>query len=521
MIITTLKSNTPEWLAHRRKHNNASEAPIMMGDSPYATRNELLYHKSTGLDKEFTEWFQKNVLDKGHEVEAMARPIAEEIIGEELFPVSGTDEQGWLAASFDGTTMLGDVNWECKQWNEQKAADVKAGKVPKADYWQLQHQLAVNPGSKTLYMVTDGTKEKCVHLWVEADLSDIEKLKASWRQFDTDMQSYTPPAPVERVEGTAPDALPALAVQVTGMVTASNLREFEESARKTLASIKTDLQTDTDFADAEKTVKFCREVEKRLDAAKENVLGQMQTVDEVVRSIDSIKEETRKVRLKLASAVKDQKEALKLAILNDSKLKLSEHLASTNKRLGGSYIHSVNADFAGAMRNKRTITSLQASCDEELARAKVEINQLSEVIAANLELLSPHSATHSFLFNDLQQIITNESSVFEAIIKSRIADYEAEQEARAKREEAARQEQAKREEAARQEREALKEEQKIALPEDTPVTSQEPVDRVVEVREPIQQVETVSEPNAAEIVSVIARHYGVSNSIALGWIRKV
>lgn len=511
MIITTLKSNTPEWLAHRRKHNNASEAPVMMGDSPYATRNELLYHKSTGLDKEFTEWFQKNVLDKGHEVEAMARPIAEKIIGEELFPVSGTDEQGWLAASFDGTTMLGDVNWECKQWNEQKAADVKAGKVPKADYWQLQHQLAVNPGSKTLYMVTDGTNEKCVYLWVEADLSDIEKLKASWKQFDTDIQSYTPPAQVERVEGSAPDALPALAVQVTGMVTASNLREFEESARKTLASIKTDLQTDTDFADAEKTVKFCREVEKRLDAAKENVLGQMQTVDEVVRSIDSIKEETRKVRLKLASAVKDQKESLKLAILNDSKLKLSEHLASTNKRLGGSYIHSVNADFAGAMRNKRTITSLQSSCDEELARAKVEINQLSEVIATNLDLLSPHSATHGFLFNDLQQIIANESSVFEAVVKSRIADYEAEQEAKAKREEAAAKEQAEREEA----------EKSKALAEEKPVTSQEPVDRVVEVREPIQQVETVSEPNAAEIVSVIARHYGVPNSVALGWIRKV
>merc|ERR1712138_261289 len=100
-----------------------------------------------------------------------------------------------------------------------------------------------------------------------------------------------------------------------GMVEASNLKEFEASARATLASINTDLQSDQDFADAEKAVKFCKDVEKRLAGAKENVLGQMQTVDEVVKTIDRISEETRQLRLKLDKAVKEQKETRKLQIL--------------------------------------------------------------------------------------------------------------------------------------------------------------------------------------------------------------
>lgn len=270
-----------------------------------------MYQKSSGLDKEFSAWFQKNILDKGHFVEANARPIAEKIVGEELYPVSATDDEGRLAASFDGITMLEAINWECKQWNEGKAADVRAGRVPECDYWQVQHQLAVNEDSETLYMVTDGTEEKTVYLWVKPNQEDIKRLKAGWRQFDTDMAEYVPQAPAApKPEGKTPDALPALRIELTGAVSASNLSEFREIAIAAINKVSTDLKTDEDFVSAENGVKWCKDVETRLAAAKDHALSQTQTIDELFRTIDSISAEARQKRLDLEKLVKSRKESI-------------------------------------------------------------------------------------------------------------------------------------------------------------------------------------------------------------------
>ena len=43
---------SPEWHAHRRKYWNASDAPAMMGVSPYKTREQLLRELATGITAE-------------------------------------------------------------------------------------------------------------------------------------------------------------------------------------------------------------------------------------------------------------------------------------------------------------------------------------------------------------------------------------------------------------------------------------------------------------------------------------
>ena len=63
--------------------------------------------------------------------------------------------------------------------------------------------------------------------------------------------------------GRAPEMLPALRIEVTGKVTASNLAEFKQTALAAIGSVNRDLRTDADFADAEKAVKWCGEVESR------------------------------------------------------------------------------------------------------------------------------------------------------------------------------------------------------------------------------------------------------------------
>ena len=565
MIITNFKSNTDEWLAHRRLHLNASEAPMMMSASPNVTRNELLTMKATGLDREFGDWFQKNILDNGHVVEAMARPIAERIVGEDLYPVSATDDDGRLAASYDGMTMLETINWECKQWNKDKAADVEAGRVPECDYWQVTHQLAINPDSKTLYMITDGTEERTVHIWVEANQDDIKKLNAGWAQFEKDLAEHIPAAPeAPKAEGKAPESLPALVVRASGMVEASNLKEFEAIARATLAGINTDLQTDNDFADAEKAVKFCTDVEKRLDGARENVLGQMQTVDEVVRSIDAIKEETRQIRLKLSKAVKDQKESRKLEILTAARAAHGKFYNALERALedeaGGIPItldESKGPDFAGAMKGKRTISSLNDACDDLLARTKIELNETAEIIRGNIRQLNENAGDYKFLFSDFGHLSQYSAESFAGVMNGRIAGHKqaehdrleaerakirAEEEVKARREAEMASKKAEDERQQEADQQALKQKQaeqnkRLAAEAETAkaeMASREQYDEGQKAAKqpapvaakaaqptPVNKGAHPERPSTTEIISVLASHYGVDTGVVALWIHEL
>lgn len=427
MIILDMAQGSDQWLAARREFDTASEASIMMACSKNVSRNELLHMKTTGTDREFGEWFQKNILDKGHEVESLARPIAEDIVGEDLFPVTATDDDGWLLASYDGITMLEDICWECKQWNEEKAADVREKRVPECDKWQVVQQLRVSGAEKCLYMVTDGTKERTVYVWVTLSKEDSRLLAAGWKQFDEDRKNYQHVEYAPKPEGKAPEALPALRIELTGMVKASNLQEFRDTALAAINKVSTDLQTDEDFASAEKGVKWCKDVETRLAAAKDHALSQTQTIDELFKTIDSISAEARQKRLDLERLVKSRKETIRTEILQKSKAALDAcigDLVASVKQC----MPPIHADFAGVMKGKKTIKSLQSACDDELARAKIEIHEAANRIQGNLRQIDEHAADYRFLFSDLPQIANKPADDFAAIVKSRIADHkEAEQ----------------------------------------------------------------------------------------------
>lgn len=427
MIILDMVQGSDQWLAARREYDTASEASIMMACSKNVSRNELLHMKTTGTDREFSDWFQRNILDKGHEVEAQARPIAEEIVGEKLYPVTATDNEGWLLASFDGITVLDDTIWECKQWNEEKATDVREGRVPECDKWQVVQQLRVSGAEKCLYMVTDGTKEGTVYLWVLPKNEDDRLLVAGWKQFDEDRKNYEHVEYAPKPEGKAPDALPALNIQVKGEITASNLQDFEKHARKVIAAINTDLVTDQDFADAEQTVKFCKKAEERLSASKDAVLAQTASIDEVFRTIDSVSEDLRQTRLKLEKSVKAQKESRKAEIVMAAKKGLDDYIQALRDE-HGIVMPVINADFPGVIKGKKNLASMQSEVDDEMARAKIEADQAANLIRGNRAQIKEHAADYEFLFSDFGQICMKPAEDFAAIVKSRIADHkEAEQ----------------------------------------------------------------------------------------------
>ena len=303
---------TPEWHEFRSRHLNASDAPAMMGESPYKTRDELLREKATGVAADVSEETQRR-FDAGHRFEALARPLAEKIIGEELYPVTGSSDR--FSASFDGMTMMGDVIFEHKTLNAALAAISPDEQLPLHYRIQMEHQLMVSGAEKCLFMASkwDGGDQliESRHWWYFPDLLLRESIVFGWKQLEKDAASYTPPEARPEAVGRAPDALPALRIELTGRVTTSNLAEFRAHAQAVLGGIKKDnFQTDEDFANADKTAKWCADVESRLDAAKEHALAQTTSIDELFRTLDGIKEDARQVRLGLEKTVKARKEAV-------------------------------------------------------------------------------------------------------------------------------------------------------------------------------------------------------------------
>ena len=321
MITHDVQQGSEEWLALRAKHFCASEAAAMLGLSDKTTRNELIRMKATGAEKEFSEWVKKNLLEKGHEVEDATRAHAENNVGEELYPATGTTVIDGLPllASFDGITMGEDIAWENKLWNEQLADCVRNNKIPDTHWPQLEQQLLVSGADEVIFSVSDGTPEGTVWDYYQSQPERRTRLIAGWKRFVEDLKNYQPdefiPPPVAR----SIEDLPALSVEIVGEVRSSNIVTFRRSAMEFIDSINTDLQTDDDFATAEKVIKFCDEAEKRLDLVKKQALSQSSSVADVLSSIDTIKAEMRDRRLQLDKLVKSKKESIRFGLIQSGK----------------------------------------------------------------------------------------------------------------------------------------------------------------------------------------------------------
>lgn len=450
MKTIELIQGTPEWHAHRLQHHNASDAPAMLGCSPYKSRTQLLTEMKTGLSPEVDGATQRR-FDDGHRFEALARPLAEQIVGEDLYPVVGT--LGKLSASFDGLTMAEDVAFEHKTLNSQlKAAlmsDAGADALPKAYRVQMEQQCMVSGAERVLFMASKwagDTLVEEVHAWYEPDAELRAEIIAGWKQFEKDLAAYVPeegsaPAPV----GRAPEALPALHIVLKGEVSASNLAEFKEVALTAIRSVNRDLQTDQDFANSAKARKWCEDIEARVAAAKDHALSQTVSIDLLFKTMDEVSAEAREVRLALEKLEKARSLSKKGEIVAGGVKELADHIAALNTRLGKPYMPAASVDLGGVIKGMRSFDSMQDAVDTAVANAKIAANSLADRIDANLKHLNTAAADYLALFPDVAALVLKEPQDFEAQVQFRVAEqrHREEQRAEALRETIRQQEQAK------------------------------------------------------------------------------
>jgi predicted phage-related endonuclease len=428
-ITHDLRQGSDEWAQFRLTHFGASEAAAMIGISPKVKRNELLHMKHTCMPKEFSDWVQEHILDKGHEVEALARPYIEAMLGEDLYPV--TMSIGDISASCDGLTMDERTAWEHKQWNAALAESLRRGELPEEFMPQCQQVLMVTGAERLIFTCSDGTDDNMVNLEVRPNQAWFDNIIDGWAQFRKDLAEYAPREIPETPKADAIMALPALAVQIRGEVIASNLPAFKAAAEKFIGGIKTDLKTDEDFVQADATVKFCKDAEDSLEIAKNAAIAQTASIDELMRTVDHIREQLRSKRLALDKLVKSRKEQIKEAAVAERRQKYAEHVAGLNAELGSVQINVPAPDFAAAIKSLKTIASLHNALDTALANGKIVADAAAKDLRAKLDWYKPH-AEYTFLFRDLQALIQKPREDFELAATARIAEHKRQEDEKAK-----------------------------------------------------------------------------------------
>jgi len=439
MNILDLKQGTDEWKSARLRHYTASEAPAMMGVSPYISREELLAYKTSGVEQEVTSDMQY-IFDKGHYTEAKARPLAELAIGEDLYPVTGSEtiEGLPLLASFDGLTMFEDDGFEHKQWNTDKAQKITdTGDLEPLHYWQLEQQMLVADIDSILFVMSDGTKEKWVEFRYESKPERRKALIAGWKQFQEDLQNYEPKVYAEKPEATPVLSLPAITYKLDGLALTSNLDVYKTAAEKLVQDAKKPMETDQDFANRELLVKKFKDAEAKIKTVQEQVLGEITDVDAFSKDLGYIGEMIRASRLTSEKAIKTQKESIKTAIAAEHTEILSDYIHDIDDQLPeGISLSALGIDdnFLAAMKGKKTVKSLNEAAGDLLAKAKILVNAEADKLKTNSALYQDLAKDYYFLFPDVHILIHKDSEFLSLTIKNRIFDHNAREEERLKEE---------------------------------------------------------------------------------------
>ena len=432
----------PEWHTYRASARNASDVPAMLGISPYKTRAELLQEKATGITPEVTP-AQQRIFDGGHIIEALARPLAEAVIGDALSPVIGQSDCGQYSASFDGLTFMGDAAWECKSLNANlRAALPYAGQIHDESYGarlpehyraQMEQQAMVSGCQRILFTAAalgdDGTLTDVRHCWYTPDPAMRSRIIAGWAQFDRDVATWQPTEAAAPVQAAPVESLPAVVVQVQGsLAIAGNLPAFGQALRDFIERIPTKPATDQQFADAEAACKALKKAEEALTSAEENALAQVSDVEAMRRTVADLKALARQTRLTTEKLVAAEKEARKTAIVMEAQHALEVHVAQLNQELSlqgaGQLPQPSMGIFAGHIKGLKSLDSMREKVTAALLGVKADASTSAQRLRENRASLRREDGDWIALFADFTQVGTKPAEDFAALAHVRISQHQ-------------------------------------------------------------------------------------------------
>lgn len=177
MKLINYKQRSKEWLQWRSTKVCASDAPILMNQSPFKTIEQLYIEKTKCFES-----VPNPYMLRGIELESLALEAFEKETGLIMFPCVGEHDNGWMAASFDGMTIEQDAIVEIKAPGKKDHAVALEGKIPAKYVAQLNHQMFVADLQDMFYYSFDGKEGVIIEVKRDNDFIEImlDKEKAFW-----------------------------------------------------------------------------------------------------------------------------------------------------------------------------------------------------------------------------------------------------------------------------------------------------------------------------------------------------
>lgn len=231
IIQLGVKQNTPEWLEFRKKRIGASDAPVIMGVSPWETVLGLWENKLGIKEAKFSNF----ATERGKRLEDQAREELEKMTGHVFFPkLAFSHERPWMMSSLDAIDLEGKYIGEIKCPGREDHAKALAGLVPEKYTPQCQHSIELCELEMLYYFSFDGKKGVIVKVY--RDDKYIKKMLKKEEEFFECMQNFIAPEACDKDYETRDDDMFCFS--------ASRLLELQETIKgleKEEKSIKQDL----------------------------------------------------------------------------------------------------------------------------------------------------------------------------------------------------------------------------------------------------------------------------------------
>lgn len=234
------EQNTPEWLQFRKNKIGASDAPIIMGVSPWKTQYGLWLEK---LDLTSSQ-VKTKAMERGNDLESVARMMFMLDTGIEVNPkVMVHPSIKFMMASFDGMDDSNKNAVEIKCPGREDHSKALDGVIPEKYFPQLQHQIEVCQLEMIYYYSFDG--EKGITIKVYRDDAYIKKMLNQEREFYNSLENVVPPALTDRdfIENTSYAFLQASSEWKEINEKLKLLEKQEKEIRETLISMCHDKST--------------------------------------------------------------------------------------------------------------------------------------------------------------------------------------------------------------------------------------------------------------------------------------
>ncbi len=165
-----LEQNTAEWFKIRNSHIGASDAPIILGLSPWKTPAQLWKEKL-----ELVPCPPMNSsMQRGRDMEGTAKLAFENMMDIEVTPkVLFHPVIKYMMASLDGISSDGKIYVEIKCPNKKDHELAKNGMVPEKYMPQLQHQMEVCGLNSGYYFSFDGHQGVLVKVYRDQKMINL------------------------------------------------------------------------------------------------------------------------------------------------------------------------------------------------------------------------------------------------------------------------------------------------------------------------------------------------------------